>query len=49
VTKSGKIVVRYYYQKGRIEHQLGTDPYVNTAIEILLNPAKYKEILSGKK
>ncbi|MDR0207194.1 MAG: S41 family peptidase [Bacteroidales bacterium] len=46
---ANEIVVRYYYQKGRIEHQLGTDPDVNTAIEILLNPAKYKGILSGKK
>ena len=46
---ANEIVVRYYYQKGRIEHQISTDPDVNTAIEILLNPAKYKGILSGKK
>jgi len=43
------IVARYYYQRGRIEHQLATDPDVRTAMEILLNTNRYKSILSGKK
>jgi len=46
---ANEIVVRYYYQKGRIEHQLNTDPDVKKAIEILSNPTLYKSILSGKK
>jgi len=46
---ANEIVVRYYYQKGKIEHQLNNDPDVKKAIEILLNPTLYKSILSGKK
>jgi carboxyl-terminal processing protease len=46
---ANEIVVRYYFQKGRIEHQLSTDPDVKVAMEILLNPARYKGILAGKK
>jgi len=46
---ANEIVVRYYCQKGRIEHQLRTDPDVKKAIEILLNTNLYKSILSGKK
>jgi carboxyl-terminal processing protease len=46
---ANEIVARYYFQKGRVEHQLATDPDVKTAIEILLNSNRYKSILSGKK
>ena len=46
---ANEIVNRYYFQKGRIEHQLSTDPDVKTAMEILSNSARYKSILSGKK
>jgi len=46
---ANEIVVRFYYQKGRIEHQLRTDPDIKKAIEILLNTNLYKSILSGKK
>jgi len=46
---ANEIVARYYYQKGRLEHQLATDPDVKTAMEILLNTNRYKSILSGKK
>jgi len=46
---ANEIVARYYYQKGRIEHQLSTDPDVKTAIEILLNSQRYKAILGGKR
>jgi len=46
---ANEIVARYYFQKGRIEHQLSSDPDVKKAMEILLNPTLYKSILSGKK
>ena len=46
---ANEIVARYYYQKGRVEHQLTTDPDVKTAMEVLLNAHRYKSILSGKK
>jgi carboxyl-terminal processing protease len=46
---ANEIVTRYYYLKGRVEHQLATDPDVNTAMEVLLNANRYKAILSGKK
>ncbi|MDR2972281.1 MAG: S41 family peptidase [Bacteroidales bacterium] len=44
-----EIVARYYFQKGRIEHQLATDPDVKVAMEILSNSNRYKSILLGKK
>jgi carboxyl-terminal processing protease len=46
---ANEIVVRYYFQKGRIEHQLATDLDVKLAMEILLDAKRYKAILSGKK
>ena len=46
---ANEIVARYYFQKGRVEHQLTTDPDVKTAMEILLDSNRYKAILSGKK
>jgi len=46
---ANEIVVRFYFQKGRVEHQLNTDPDVKKAIEILLNPNLYKSILLKKK
>ena len=46
---ANEIVVRYYFQKGRIENQLKSDPDVAKAIEILLTPNLYKSILSNKK
>jgi len=46
---ANEIVARFYYQKGRIEHQLATDPDVQTAMEVLLNAQRYKSILSSKK
>jgi len=45
---SNEIVARYYFQKGRIAHQLSTDPDVKVAMEILLDAKRYKGILSGK-
>jgi len=46
---ANEIVARYYFQKGRIEHQLSSDPDVKLATEILLDTKRYKGILSGKK
>ncbi|MCL1849896.1 MAG: S41 family peptidase [Bacteroidetes bacterium] len=45
---ANEIVARYYFQKGRIEHQLSTDPDVKLAMDILLDAKRYKAILSGK-
>ena len=46
---ANEIVARYYFQKGRIEHQLSSDPDVKLAMEILLDAKRYQTILSGKK
>ena len=46
---ANEIVARYYFQKGRVEHQLTTDPDVDTAMKILLDSNRYKAILAGKK
>lgn len=43
-----EILVRYYYEKGRIAGLLTHDPDVLKALEIINNPAQYKQILSGK-
>ncbi len=40
-----EIVVRYYYQKGRIEALLNLDKEVNKAIELLSNTKEYNKIL----
>lgn len=41
-----EIVGRYYYQKGRIEHQLVTDDFIDRAIEILNDKSRYKKVLN---
>ncbi len=43
-----EIVSRYYYQKGRVMHSFIADDALKTAINILENPTRYKQILSGK-
>lgn len=40
-----EIVGRYYFQTGRIEYSLVSDPYILEAVKILNDPARYKEIL----
>ncbi|MDE5544474.1 MAG: hypothetical protein K2I83_03575, partial [Bacteroidales bacterium] len=40
-----EIVSRYYYQAGRAEAELQDDATVNEAVEILLNPERYKAFL----
>ena len=44
-----EILVRYYYQKGRIEGSLVDDPDVLKAIEILSDPDQYNNLLKGAK
>lgn len=39
---------RYFLEKGIIESTFGKDPDVQTAIEVLNDPERYKKILSGK-
>ncbi|HHT02817.1 MAG TPA: S41 family peptidase [Bacteroidales bacterium] len=41
-----EIVVRYHYQKGRIEALLQSDAEIEEAVQLLLNPNQYNKILS---
>jgi len=43
-----EIISRYYFQKGRIENLLQSDPELAAATEVLGDQAKYTQILSGK-
>ncbi|MBR6441313.1 MAG: S41 family peptidase [Bacteroidales bacterium] len=42
-----EILVRYYYQKGRIEGSLADDPDILKAVEVLSNPEEYIRILGN--
>jgi len=42
-----EIVTRYYYQKGKIKNNLTRDSDITTALEILSNKEKYKQLLDG--
>ncbi len=42
-----EIVSRYYYQKGRIETALDSDPIISKAVEILEDEEMYKSILEN--
>lgn len=42
-----EVVSRYYYEKGRIEVGLKNDDEVKEAINLINDPARYKELLSG--
>jgi carboxyl-terminal processing protease len=42
-----EIASRYYFQKGRIQASLESDPDLEKAIEVLKNPALYSSILEG--
>jgi len=44
-----EIVGRYYYAYGKVKKSYQNDPEVAKAIELLLQPAKYNELLSAKK
>lgn len=41
-----EILVRYYYEKGRIEGLLSSDPQVAKATDLINNPQEYKKILN---
>ena len=41
-----EILSRYYFAKGRVESMLKNDPDVNKAIEVLQDPARYKQLLT---
>lgn len=43
-----EIVSRYYYQKGRIENGLSSDPEVKKALEVLNNKSLYNDVITGK-
>ncbi len=40
------IVERYYYQAGGIENALRTDPGVDSAVSVLSDPARYRQLLA---
>ena len=40
------IVERYYYQAGGIENALRTDPGVDSAVTVLSDPARYRQLLA---
>jgi carboxyl-terminal processing protease len=42
-----EIVMRYFYQEGRIQHALQFDPDVKKAVEILLDQDTYRSILTN--
>lgn len=46
---ASEIVVRYYFNKGRIMNMLSHDPDILEAQKILHDTARYKKILSAKK
>lgn len=43
------LVTVYYYQRGAIENSLGSDKQYKAAVDLLLNPEKYNNILHPKK
>ena len=43
----GEILTRYYYQEGRIQGSLVSDPDVKKAVEILSNKEEYQKIVKG--
>lgn len=42
-----EIAVRYYYQKGKMEASLKTDPVMEKAIEVLSDKQKYDAVFAG--
>ena len=42
-----EIISRYYFQDGRIEQSLNSDPDVREALQLLKNKKQYNEILAG--
>ncbi len=44
----GEIVEKYYYEKGRKEYELQSDPCVQQAVKLLHAPKAFHKILSGE-
>lgn len=44
-----EIVTRYYFRKGAVRQQLGTDEDVKAAVEVLSDPARYESLLKPSK
>ncbi|MDB4083165.1 S41 family peptidase, partial [Vicingaceae bacterium] len=42
-----EIISRYYFQDGRIEQSLNSDPDIKEALQLLKNKKQYNEILAG--
>ena len=42
-----EIATRYYYQKGKMEASLKTDPVMEKAIEVLSDKQKYEAVFAG--
>jgi carboxyl-terminal processing protease len=42
----GEIIERYYYESGRIEHEVFTDEEVSAALNLLSNPSDYAKIFA---
>ncbi len=42
-----EIVGRYYFEKGKVRKKLVDDPYVETAVQLFNDPARYRAILKG--
>jgi carboxyl-terminal processing protease len=42
---AGEIISRYYYEQGRMQYQLRSDPEVKLAVEVLNNPERYETLL----
>jgi len=44
-----EIIERYFYQKGKYQHQLKKDKMIKEAVTLLKNKKKYQQILASKK
>ena len=42
----GNILTRKFYDTGRIQNELTSDPYITEAIRLLNNPDDYLRVLS---
>ena len=39
------LIIRHFYDEGKIKNEVGDDPYIKTALEVLNDEEKYKNIL----
>lgn len=42
----GEIIERYFYETGKVEHEVFIDPEVKAAMELLNNPTEYQNLLA---